>query len=199
MPAGPALSAGHLGAPRDPAFGHYDPPLGACCTTGEQARRHESATRACGARLHGNHRGEAPQGAPARVMGRQSLPLKGLARPQGGHGVRRSAPALCGASPSSIAFEADRTDGGRVPSISRSADACPPGCLKSESVVDAHATTRAVSPARCDARVHRPGGVTRALDAGVHEVPQRGSLLRVGLAAPAHGLPGHGAIAPARQ
>ena len=31
-------------------------------------------------------RGEAPQGAPARVMGRQSLPLKGLAQPQGGHG-----------------------------------------------------------------------------------------------------------------
>jgi hypothetical protein len=39
--------------------------------------------------------------------------------------VRRSAPALCGASPSSIAFEAGRTDGSRVPKISRSADACP--------------------------------------------------------------------------
>ena len=54
-----------------------------------RSHRPTSAARACGARLHGNHRGEAPQGAPARVMGRQSLPLKGLAQPQGGHRVRR--------------------------------------------------------------------------------------------------------------
>ena len=54
-------------------------------------------------------RGEAPQGAPARVMGRQSLPMKGLAQPQGGHG--------CGVPPSALRrftllelFEADRTE-----------------------------------------------------------------------------------------
>jgi hypothetical protein len=38
--------------------------------------------------------------------------------------LQRSAPALRGASSSSIAFDADRTDGGRVPMISRSVDAC---------------------------------------------------------------------------
>ena len=54
------------------------------------------------------HRGEAPQGAPARVMGRQSLPMKGLAQPQGGHG--------CGVPPSALRrftllelFEADKS------------------------------------------------------------------------------------------
>src|SRR5262245_41193707 len=51
--------------------------------------RHASAARACEARPHGNHRGEAPQGAPARVMGRPFLPMKGQAQPQGGHRVRR--------------------------------------------------------------------------------------------------------------
>jgi hypothetical protein len=39
-------------------------------------------------RKHGaeaqNRRGEAPEGAPVRVMDRRSLPMEGPARPQGG-------------------------------------------------------------------------------------------------------------------
>jgi hypothetical protein len=107
----------------------------------EQVARHASAARACGARLHGNHRGEAPQGAPARVKGRQSLPLKGQAPPQGGHGCGVPHQRFAALHPPR-AFEAARTDGGREPSISRSADACLPGCLKSESHKP---TTRVVS------------------------------------------------------
>jgi len=76
-------------------------------------------------------------------MGRPSLPLKGQARSWGrttGAAFRTS--ALWRFTLLEL-FEADRTNGGRVPIISRSADACLPGCLKRESVMDAARSRRA--------------------------------------------------------
>src|SRR5262245_5031443 len=68
------------GAPRSPPFGQYDPEAGS-----QRGGRcpmlagTESRPEACGARLRENHRSEAPQGAPVRVMGRPSLPITGRA------------------------------------------------------------------------------------------------------------------------
>ena len=62
--------------------------------SGRQARPEVSEAVSAASR---KRRGEAPKGAPARVMGRRSR--KGPARPQGGPKVRRSAPAPLGASP----------------------------------------------------------------------------------------------------
>src|SRR5262245_37802040 len=75
-----------LGAPRAPPVGHYDPEAGSqlddrrAILAGSQSR-----PEAWWVGPPENHRGEAPQGAPARVMGRPSLPMKGPAQPQGGH------------------------------------------------------------------------------------------------------------------
>src|SRR4029079_599977 len=91
-----------LGAPRTPPFGHYDPEAGSQLDdrrgilAGPQSR-----PEAWGARPRENLHGEAPQGAPARVMGRPSLSDEGKGPTVRRPWVRRSAPALCGASPSS--------------------------------------------------------------------------------------------------
>ena len=100
-------------------FGHYDPRAGSLLYhRSPVVNRYASAARACGARLHGNHRGEAPQGAPARVKGRQSLPLKGQApTARRATGAAASAPASCGASLPSICFEAGKNDDGWAPTI----------------------------------------------------------------------------------
>jgi cell division protein FtsB len=100
-------------------FGHYDPRAGSLLYhRSPVVNRYASAARACGARLHGNHRGEAPQGAPARVKGRRSLPLKGQAPPQGGPRVRRLPHQRLVAlhSPRSVSRRA-RTDDGWAPAI----------------------------------------------------------------------------------
>ena len=62
-----------------------------------------------------SRRGEAPKGAPARVMDRRSPTLRGPARPQGGPRVRRSAPAPLGASPPSACAGRDGKAGDRAP------------------------------------------------------------------------------------
>src|SRR5262245_10303667 len=71
-------------------------------------------------------------------MGRRSLPVKGPAPPHGGPpGAAVSAPALCGASPSS-SFRGGQD--GRRPEAEVSPDdvACPLGCLKRESGIATH-------------------------------------------------------------
>jgi len=89
-------------------------------------------------------RGEAPQGAPARVMGRRSLPVKGPAQPQGGHGCGVPHQRLAALHHLVLSRRAG-LNGGREPSFSRSDQACPSCCLKREDVMHAHA--------------HRPGAM----------------------------------------
>ena len=131
-------------------------------------------------------RGEAPQGAPVRVMDRQSLPTKGQAQPQGGHG--------CGVPHQRFAalhllVLSRRTglNGGREPSFSRSDQACPQRCLTSEDVMHACAPPGGarVDPLRknprpalgCDTRVAPrplPDGVTRGYPTRTpHQPPGR--------------------------
>ena len=80
-------SAGRTpGKPRTPLYGHYDLCAGSLLDhRSPVAAGRQTTARGSEARSH-EHRGGAPKGAPTRVMGRQSLPLKGLAQPQGGHG-----------------------------------------------------------------------------------------------------------------
>ena len=108
------------------------------------SHRLASAARACGARLHGNHRGEAPQGAPAYVTGRQSLPMKGLAQPQGGHGCGVPHQRFAALHPPRLLSRRTGRTAAGCRAISRSADACLPGCLKCESAIDAQLIARVV-------------------------------------------------------
>ena len=84
-PARPASSAGLPGGLGAPPYGHYDPCAGSLLDHRSRLLRAASAARGqCGGlrAVSRKRRGEAPQGAPARVMGRRSR--KGPARPQGG-------------------------------------------------------------------------------------------------------------------
>ena len=90
-------------------------------------------------------RGEAPKGAPARVMGRRSLPLEGPARPQGGPRVRRSAPAPVGASPPRLSG-GDGKDGARAPVNSPAA--MEHVCMTTESMMTDAARSLFPSPRR---------------------------------------------------
>jgi hypothetical protein len=139
-------SAGHSGRLGTRPHGHNDSCAGssALLPVGN-SHRSASAARACEARPHGNHRGEAPQGAPVRVMDRQSLPMKGLAQPQGGHRVRRfphqrfTALHLLELSRrTGLTAAGSRAD-------SRSHQACPLCCLKSEDAITCMRTARAVA------------------------------------------------------
>ena len=87
VPARSVYPAGLSGRLGTRPHGHYDSCAGSSALLPvNKLTGAASAVRGVWDQVPRKHRGGAPQGAPVRVMGRQSLPLKGLAQPQGGHG-----------------------------------------------------------------------------------------------------------------
>jgi hypothetical protein len=141
LPAGPTKPPDSRDA-SDPALRALDDPCAGSLldyrANTSVARGGKRGPRASEARPH-EHRGEAPQGAPARVMGRRSLPVKGPAQPQGGHGCGVPRQRFAALRSPRIVSRRARTEDGWAPPIPATMTLAPGSvrlnrCLKSESV-----------------------------------------------------------------